>query len=61
MADQTNQGLKEAQGRNGEWEAKSLLRTVTVSGGGVLCFPDIPIMCLRVSHDYDAVIWVKNT
>ena len=28
---------------------------------GVLCFPDTPIMCLRVSHDIDAVIWVKNT
>ena len=41
--------------------AKSFLRTVTVSGAGVLCFPDTPIMCLRVSHDIDAVIWVKIT
>ena len=36
------------------------LRTVTVSGAGVLRFSDIPIMCLRVSDDIDAVIWVKN-
>ena len=43
------------------FKAKSFLRTVTVSGAGVLCFPDTPIMCLRVSHDIDAVIWVKNT
>ena len=43
------------------FKAKSFLCTVTVSGAGVLCFPDIPIMCLRVSHDIDAVIWVKNT
>ena len=52
--------FKEAQGRNGG-EAKSFLRTVAVSGAGVLCFPDTPIICLRVSHDIDAVIWVKNT
>ena len=43
------------------FKAKSFLRTVTVSGAGVLCFLDIPIMCLRVSHDIDAVIWVKIT
>ena len=43
------------------FKAKSFLRTVTVSGAGVLCFPDTPIMSLRVSHDIDAVIWVKNT
>ena len=43
------------------FKAKSFLRTVTVSGAGVLCFPDTPIMCLRVLHDIDAVIWVKNT
>ena len=43
------------------FKAKSFLRTVSVSGAGVLCFPDTPIMCLRVSHDIDAVIWVKNT
>ena len=23
-------------------------------------FPDTPIMCLRVSNDIDAVIWVKH-
>ena len=38
------------------FKAKSFLRTVTVSGAGVLWFPDTPIMCLRVSHDIDAVI-----
>ena len=43
------------------FKAKSFLRTVTVSGAGVLCFPNTPIICLRVSHDIDAVIWVKNT
>ena len=40
--------------------AKLFLRTVTVSGAGVLRLPDYPIMCLRVSDDIDAVIWVKN-
>ena len=40
--------------------AKLFLRTATVSGAGVLRFPDTPIMCLRVSDDIDAVIWVKN-
>ena len=40
--------------------AKLFLRTATVSGAGVLHFPDSPIMCLRVSDDIDAVIWVKN-
>ena len=39
---------------------KILLLLLTVSGAGVLCFPDTPIMCLRVSYDIDAVIWVKN-
>ena len=43
------------------FKAKSFLRTVPVSGTGVLCFPDTPIMYLRVSHGIDAVIWVKNT
>ena len=43
------------------FKTKSFLRTVTVSEAGVLCFPDTPIICLRVSHDIDAVIWVKNT
>ena len=43
------------------FKTKSFLRTVTVSGAGVLRFPDTPIMCLRVSHDIDAVNWVKNT
>ena len=43
------------------FKAKSFLRTVTVSGAGVLCFPDTVIMCLRASHDIDAVIRVKNT
>ena len=38
------------------FKAKSFLRTVAVSGAGVLCFPDTLIMCLRVSHDIDAVI-----
>ena len=37
-------------------KVKSFLRTVTVSGAGVLCYPDTPIMCLRVSHHIDAVI-----
>ena len=43
------------------FKVKSFLRTLTVSIAGVLCFLDTPIMCLRVSHDIDAVIWVKNT
>ena len=43
------------------FKAKSFLRIETISGAGVLCFPDTPIMCLRVSHDIDAVIRVKNT
>ena len=43
------------------FKAKSFLRIETVSGAGVLCFPDSQIMCLRVHHDIDAVIWVKNT
>ena len=42
------------------FKAKSFLRTVTVSETGVLCFSDTPIMCLRVSDDIDAVIWVEN-
>ena len=41
--------------------AKLFLRTVTVSGARVLRLPDTLIMCLRVSDDIDAVIWVKNT
>ena len=41
-------------------EAKLFLRTVTVSESGVLRFSDIPIMCLKVPDDIDAVIWVKN-
>ena len=40
--------------------AKLFLRTVTVSGAGVLRLPDTLIMCLRVSNDIDTVIWVKN-
>ena len=44
----------------GRWEAKLILLTVTVSESGVLRFSDIPIMCLKVSDDIDAVIWVKN-
>ena len=43
------------------FKANSFLRTVAVSGTGVLCFPDTPMMSLGVSHDIDAVIWVKNT
>ena len=42
------------------FKAKSFLRIETVSGAGVLCFPDTQIMCLRVHHDIDAVIRVKN-
>ena len=53
--------LKRPRGGTGGGGTKSFLRTVTVSGAGVLCFPDTPIMCLRVSHDIDAVVWVKNT
>ena len=60
-----NAALDVGDCRNSEtflvFKAKSFLRTVTVSGAGVLCFPDTSIMCLRVSHDIDAVIWVKNT
>ena len=54
---------KPMQGRNGNGGrvAKLFLRTVTVSGAGVLRLPDTLIMCLRVSDDIDAVIWVKNT
>ena len=26
----------------------------------MLCFPDTLIMCLRVSHDIDAMIWIKK-
>ena len=44
----------------GRGEAKLVLRTVTVSESGVLRFSDIAIMCLKVSDDIDAVIWVKN-
>ena len=32
----------------------------SVSQAGVLRFPDTPIICLKVSDDIDAVIWVKN-
>ena len=38
------------------FKEKSFLRTITVSGAGVLCFPDTPMMNLGVSHDIDAVI-----
>ena len=31
-----------------------------ISGAGVLRFLDIRIMCLRVSDDIDAAIWIKN-
>ena len=41
-------------------EAKLFLRTVTVSGAGVLRFLDIPIVRLTVCDDIDSVIWVKN-
>ena len=58
--DQTNKKLEDTWGRNGGEEAKLFLRTITVSGAGVLRFPDTPIMCLRVSDDIDTVIWVKN-
>ena len=50
----------EAQGRNGEGVAKLFLRPATVSEAGVLRYPNTPVMCLRVSDDIDAVIWVKN-
>ena len=52
--------LKRTKGGTGGKEAKLFLSTVSVSGAGVLRFSDIPIMCLRVSNDTDAVIWVKN-
>ena len=58
--DQNNERFKEAQGRNGQGGGKIVLRTATVSGAGVLHFPDTPIMCFRVSDDIDAVIWVKT-
>ena len=44
----------------GRGQAKLFLRTVTVSGAGMLRFSDIPMMCLKVCDDIDAVIWVKN-
>ena len=61
--DQINERFKEAQGRNGGGGGKEklFLRTVTVSGAGVLRVPHNPIMCLIVYHDIDAVFWVKNT
>ena len=40
--------------------AKLFLRTITVLEVVVLRLPDTLIMCLRVSDDIDAVIWVKN-
>ena len=43
-----------------EGRAKLVLRTVTVSESGMLRFSDIPIMCLKVSNDIGAVLWVKN-
>ena len=52
--------LKRPWGGMGRGVAKLFLRTATVSGTGVLRFPDTPIMCLRVSDDIDDVIWVKN-
>ena len=52
--------LKKPRGGTGRGVAKLFLRTVTVSGAGVLRLPDTLIMCLRVSDDIDAVIWVKN-
>ena len=52
--------LKRPRGGTGGGEAKLFLRTVTVSGAGMLRFSDIPIMCLRVFDDVDAVNWVKN-
>ena len=36
------------------------LHTVTVSGAEVLRLPDTLIMCLRVSDNIDAMVWVKN-
>ena len=44
----------------GRGQTNLFLRTVTVSGAGVLRFSDIPIMCLKVCDDINAVIWVKN-
>ena len=41
-------------------QAKLFLRTVTVLATEALRLIDTPIMCLRVSDDTDAVIWVKN-
>ena len=46
--------------RGGTGVGKSVFHTVTVSGAGVLSFPDTPFICLRVSEYIDAVIWVKN-
>ena len=55
--DQTNKRFEEAQGRNeGRGQTKLFLRTVTVSGAGMLRFSDISIMCLKVCDDIDAVI-----
>ena len=51
--------LKRPRGVTGRG-AKLFLRTVTVSGAGVLRFSYIPIMCLRVADNIDAVIWEKN-
>ena len=59
MEYQTNEKFEEARGQNAGG-AKLFLRIVTVSGAGVLRFPYTPIMCLRVSDDIDAAIWVKN-
>ena len=42
--DQTNERFKEAQGWDRGGQAKSFLRTVTVSGAGVLC-SQTPRLC----------------
>ena len=52
--------LKRPRGGTGRGVAKLFLRSATVSGAGVLRYPNTPVMCLRVSDDIDAVIWVKN-
>ena len=41
-------------------ETKSFLPTVTISGAGVLRFPNTLMMCSKVSDAIDAVIRVKN-
>ena len=52
--------LKRPRGGTGRGVAKLFLCPATVSGAGVLRCPNTLIMCLRVSDDIDAVIWVEN-